>query len=36
MRNQNNRISENNIERSKEFILKDQYDDNLSEEQPFI
>ena len=34
MRNRNNRRSENNIDRSKEFILKNQYDDNLPEEQP--
>ena len=36
MSNRNNRRSENNIERTKEFILKNQYNDNLSEDQPFF
>jgi hypothetical protein len=42
MSNRNNRRSENNIERTKEFInkynfiLKNQYNDNLPEDQPFF
>jgi hypothetical protein len=36
MGNRNNRRSENNIERTKEFILKNQYNDNLPEDQPFF